>query len=107
MAIVSCNALRRGMGAGFVTVAGVGLGESCMLAGLALFGELLQAAFRWVSLAGALYLIWLAAETFFVHRTLSKPGSSRCRKPILEGLTIAFANPAALLFLTAFFPQFI
>ena len=38
---------------------------------------------------------------------LAKLNLSRCRKPILDGLTIAFANPAALLFYAAFFPQFI
>jgi threonine/homoserine/homoserine lactone efflux protein len=32
---------------------------------------------------------------------------SRARPPVLDGLTIAFANPAALLFYAAFFPQFI
>lgn len=31
----------------------------------------------------------------------------RSRKPVLDGLTIAFANPATLLFYAAFFPQFI
>lgn len=76
--------------------------------GLALSGELLPVVFRWLSLAGALYLIWLAAEALLVRRRTSrKLSSSRCRKPILEGLTIAFANPAALLIYTAFFPQFI
>jgi threonine/homoserine/homoserine lactone efflux protein len=112
MAIVSHSTLRYGMVAGFRTVVGVGLGELCLLgatfAGLTLSGELLPAMFRWLSLAGALYLIWLAAEAVLVRRRASsKSGSTRCREPILEGLTIALANPAALLFCTAFFPQFI
>ena len=37
------------------------------------------------------------------RRSLST-GSS---KPILDGLTVAFGNPAALVFYAAFFPQFI
>jgi threonine/homoserine/homoserine lactone efflux protein len=112
MAIVSHGTLRYGTVAGFQTLLGVGLGEVCLLgatfAGLTLSGELLPTVFRWLSLAGALYLIWLAVEAVLVRgRTSSNSGSTRCRKPILEGLTIAFANPAALLFCTAFFPQFI
>ena len=91
---------------------GVGVGDACLLgatfAGLRLSSELLSAVFRWLSLAGALYLIWLAAEALLVRRGTSQTAIlSCCRKPLLDGLTIAFANPAALLFYTAFFPQFI
>ena len=112
MAMLAHNTSRYGVTAGFLTVIGVDLGEMCLLgatfAGLTLSSDLLPLFFRWVSLAGALYLIWLAVEAFLVRRrTSSKPDLSRCRKPILDGLTIAFANPAALLFYTAFFPQFI
>jgi threonine/homoserine/homoserine lactone efflux protein len=111
MAIVSHSTLRYGRSAGFLTVLGVGLGEVCLLgatfAGLTLSGELLPAVFRWLSLAGALYLVWLAAEAVIVRRRVAPlPGATRCRKPVLEGLTIALVNPAALLFCTAFFPQF-
>ena len=111
MAMLAHNTSRYGVTAGFLTVIGVDLGEMCLLgatfAGLTLSSDLLPLIFRWVSLAGALYLIWLAVEAFLVRRrTSSKPDLSR-RKPILDGLTIAFANPAALLFYTAFFPQFI
>ena len=112
MAMLAYNTSRYGMTAGFLTVIGVDLGEMCLLgatfAGLTLSSDLLPLFFRWVSLAGALYLIWLAAEALLVRRrTSSRPDLSRCRKPILDGLTIAFANPTGLLFYTAFFPQFI
>jgi threonine/homoserine/homoserine lactone efflux protein len=112
MAMVAHNTLRDGMKAGLLTAIGVELGDACLLgatfAALTLSGELMPTVYRWLSLAGALYLIWLAAEALLVRRRSSRQASSsRCRKPILEGLTIAFANPAALLFYTAFFPQFI
>jgi threonine/homoserine/homoserine lactone efflux protein len=112
MAMVACNTMRHGMAAGLLTVVGVELGDGCLLgatfAGLVLSGGLLPAVFRWLSLAGALYLVWLAAEALFVRcRRSRKATASRCRKPLLDGLTIAFANPAALVFYTAFFPQFI
>jgi threonine/homoserine/homoserine lactone efflux protein len=112
MAIVSYNTLRHGTTAGLLTVVGVELGDACLLgatfAGLKLSGEHLPVVFRWLSLAGALYLTWLAAEALLVrHDTSRKPNLSRCRKPILDGLTIVFANPAALLFYAVFLPQFI
>lgn len=61
MAIVAHNTLRYGTRGGLSTVIGVGLGDACLLAamfaGLTLSGELLPLLFRWLSLAGALYLI--------------------------------------------------
>jgi threonine/homoserine/homoserine lactone efflux protein len=77
-------------------------------AALVLSDELLPEVFRWLSLAGAFYLVWLATEPLLVHRRTSRQAtSSRPRKPLRDGLTIAFANPAAVVFYTAFFPQFI
>ncbi|MDX8516317.1 LysE family translocator [Mesorhizobium captivum] len=112
MAIVAHNTLRHGTAAGLLTAVGVELGDLCLLgatfAGLRLSGELLPEFFRWLSLAGALYLVWLASEALLIRRwTSRKLNLSRCRMPILDGLTIALANPAALLFYAAFFPQFI
>jgi threonine/homoserine/homoserine lactone efflux protein len=112
MAIVAHNTLRHGSTAGFLTVVGVELGDACLLGttftALRLFSELLPGLLRWLSLAGSLYLVWLAAEALLVrHDSARKPGMSRCRKPVLSGLTIGLANPTRLLFYTAFFPQFI
>ncbi|MEZ2130748.1 MULTISPECIES: LysE family translocator [unclassified Sinorhizobium] len=112
MAIIAHNTLRNGMMAGLSTAIGVALGEVCLLgamfAGLSLSGELLPVLFRWLSLAAALYLIWLAADALHLrHRFSRSPNLSRARTPLLDGLTIAFANPAALMFYAAFFPQFI
>ena len=112
MAMIAGNTLRFGTTAGFLTVIGVEAGDACvlgaMLAGLVLSDELLGAVFRWLSLAGAIYLIWLAAEVLAIrHRNSRQAILSRSRKPILDGLTIVFANPSRLLFHTAFFPQFI
>ena len=111
MAIIAHNTLRHGATAGLPTAIGVGLGEVCLLgaifAGLSLSGELLPALFRWLSLAGALYLIWLAAAALpLFNRPSRSPDLSRARTPVLGGLTMAFASPSALLFYAAFFPQF-
>jgi threonine/homoserine/homoserine lactone efflux protein len=112
MAIVAHNTLRNGATGGLMTAIGIELGEVCLLgvtfAGLMISGELLPALFRWISLAGALYLVWLAVSTlrsrYMPSRSARLTGSS---KPILDGLTVAFGNPTALVFYAAFFPQFI
>jgi threonine/homoserine/homoserine lactone efflux protein len=111
MAIIAHNTLRHGAMAGLSTTIGVEFGEVCLLgamfAGLSLSGELLPLLLGWLSLAGALYLIWLAAGALRLrHRPSRSPNLSRTRPPVLDGLTIAFANPAALLFYAAFLPQF-
>lgn len=111
MAIIAHNTLRHGAMAGLSTAIGVEFGEVCLLGamfgGLSLSGELLPVLFRWLSLAGALYLIWLAAGALRLRNRPSQYPDSRARAPVLDGLTIAFANPAALLFYAALFPQFI
>jgi threonine/homoserine/homoserine lactone efflux protein len=111
MVIIAHNTLRHGAMAGFSTAIGVEFGEACLLGamfvGLSLSGELLSVLLRWLSLAGALYLIWLAAGALRLRpRPSRSPNLSRARPPVLDGLTIAFANPAALLFYAAVFPQF-
>jgi homoserine/homoserine lactone efflux protein len=64
--------------------------------------------FRWLGLAGTLYLAWLAASALRSHCTPVRNTIATCtRMPVIEGLTVAFANPAALVFYTAFFPQFL
>jgi threonine/homoserine/homoserine lactone efflux protein len=112
MAIVAHNTLRDGAMGGLKTAIGIELGEVCLLgvtfAGLIISGELLPALFRWISLAGALYLVWLAVSAlcsrYMPSRRARVRGSS---KPVLDGLTVAFGNPTALVFYAAFFPQFI
>jgi threonine/homoserine/homoserine lactone efflux protein len=111
MAIIAHNTLRHGAAAGFLTVVGVEIGDVCLLgaalASLVLSGDLLETMFRWLALAGALYLIWLAAGLMARHRASRMAVLPRSHGPILDGLTIVFANPSRLLFYTAFFPQFI
>jgi len=112
MVIIAHNTLRHGVAAGLSTAVGVGLGEVCLLgalfAGLSLFGAFLPALFRWLSIAGTLYLVWLAAAALRSgNRSPRCSDPLRVRQPVLDGLTIAFTSPAALLFYAAFFPQFI
>ena len=50
----------------------------------------------------------LAASALRSHDTPARSTIATCaRMPVVEGLTVAFANPAVLVFYTAFFPQFL
>jgi homoserine/homoserine lactone efflux protein len=112
MVIVGHNTLRYGVTAGLLTVLGVELGEVCLLSatftGFLIASELLPELFRWLSLAGAVYLVWLAVAAlrsrYVPSRTRTGASSSR---PIVAGITVAFGNPTAIIFYTAFFPQFL
>jgi threonine/homoserine/homoserine lactone efflux protein len=109
MAIVAHNTLRFGPSAGLWTAMGVGLGELCLLTlaflGLVASGDLLPGLFRWLSLAGALYLGWLAVATFRARsRSAKDPAQSGS---VVAGLTVACSNPTAFIFYAAFFPQFL
>jgi threonine/homoserine/homoserine lactone efflux protein len=112
MAIIAHNTLRHGTAAGLLTVVGVELGELCLLTatfiGVTVSAELLPVLFRWLGLAGTLYLAWLAASVLRSHDTpVRNTIATGTRRPVVEGLTVAFSNPAALVFYTAFFPQFL
>ena len=112
MAIVGHNTLRHGVSAGLLTVLGIEIGEICLLGatcmGLMISSEILPELFRWMSLAGALYLVWLAAGTLRVRsmpaRIRTGAGSPR---PLMAGFAVALGNPTAVIFYAAFFPQFI
>jgi threonine/homoserine/homoserine lactone efflux protein len=112
MVIVGHNTLRYGMTAGLLTVLGVELGEVCLLSatftGFLMVSEFLPELFRWLSLVGAVYLIWLAVAAlrsrYMPSRTRTGASSPR---PLVAGITVAFGNPTAIIFYTAFFPQFL
>lgn len=112
VAIVVHNTLRNGSRAGIMTALGVELGEVLVLGvvftGLILSQEFAPLLFRWVSLIGIFYLVWLAIRAFRSPRSPSHEtvvGSTS--RPIIDGMTIALSNPATLIFYAAFFPQFI
>jgi threonine/homoserine/homoserine lactone efflux protein len=112
MAIIAHNTLRHGMAAGLLTVVGVELGELCLLAatvlGVAASAELFPVLFRWLGLAGAVYLAWLAASALRPRDTPVRNAIAPCPgTPVVEGLAVAFANPAVIVFYTAFFSQFL
>src|SRR5262249_41659547 len=94
VAIVTHNTLRRGAKAGLMTALGVECGElivlSAVFSGLVLSQEFLPALFRWFSLAGIAYLIWMALRTLsFPRAASSHKATARPSRPFVEGMTIA------------------
>jgi threonine/homoserine/homoserine lactone efflux protein len=82
MVIVGYNTLRYGVTAGLLTVLGVELGEVCLLsatfAGFLMASEFLPELFRWLSLAGAVYLVWLAVAALRSRYTPSRAQTGAC-----------------------------
>jgi len=109
MAIVTHNTLRGGTATGITTVLGVELGRllalSATLAGLIISGEFLPSLFQWLSVAGIVYLSWLAFRA--LQRLPRGPTTDHSGRPFFDGLAVSLSNPVALGFYTAFFPQFI
>jgi len=73
-----------------------------------------ETAFWVLKAAGAAYLIWLGIKTFrsqttvFDHMPAKSSEAKACaRKLYVQGLIVGGSNPKALLFFTAFFPQFL
>jgi len=75
-----------------------------------------ETAFWVLKAAGAAYLIWLGIKTFRSQTTVfdEMPANSTqtkavvpARKLYIQGLIVGGSNPKALLFFTAFFPQFL
>ena len=75
-----------------------------------------ETAFWALKAAGAAYLIWLGIKTFRSRATVFDalpadtsfaPLPAPARKLYLQGLIVGGSNPKALLFFTAFFPQFL
>jgi threonine/homoserine/homoserine lactone efflux protein len=103
------NALAAAVGSisavlGVMTLSALGLGA------LLAASEL---AFTVVKVIGAIYLIWLGIKTFCnnaeaidIKRTATDTGR-RLRSHYVRGFLVGSSNPKAILFFTAFFPQFL
>ena len=86
----------------YVLIVSVGL-NAILAESLLLFGI--------IKLCGAGYLIWLGAQKLIAKNGLSEPTNSESpRSPsnaIRTGMLVNFSNPKSIIFLAAFFPQFI
>ena len=89
---------------GIMTLSALGLGA------LLAASEL---AFTMVKVIGAIYLVWLGIKTFCDRagaidiKRATTDTHRRLRGHYLKGLLVGSSNPKAILFFTAFFPQFL
>jgi homoserine/homoserine lactone efflux protein len=108
--LVIATGARQGMRAALVTVAGTSLGNTVLLAAIALgLGWVLQNAeelffiLRWV---GAAYLIWLGIQAWR-HAGAAESAEDQRRVHFTRGFLVALSNPKTIAFFTAFLPQFV
>jgi homoserine/homoserine lactone efflux protein len=115
MSLIMANTLTYGLPAGLVTLAGTSTGLSLLVAGAALGMSsamvLLSQWFDVIRWAGALYLVYLGV------RQLRLCWRNAERAPValpprrggwyVQGLLVSLSNPKVVLFLGAFFPQFL
>jgi threonine/homoserine/homoserine lactone efflux protein len=114
MAYILGSALAGGRRAGYLALAGVAAGGTChVIAGVLGISVLLQlypAAFRFMLLAGAVYIAWIglsilrSASAFHLHPTAGRRGPWATFR---QGMVTCLLNPKAYLFMLAVFPQFL
>ncbi|MHA1164560.1 MAG: LysE family translocator [Alphaproteobacteria bacterium] len=114
VSLIIANGTSHGLRAGLLTVAGGISGVVLLVTGATLGMSSVMALvadwfdfLRWV---GAAYLIWLGMsrswKVWKQEPTIEPPVTSR-RNWYWQGLAVSLSNPKILLFLGAFFPQFV
>jgi homoserine/homoserine lactone efflux protein len=66
-----------------------------------------EAAFTVLKVLGAAYLVYLGVKTFRSSGALQGAAAPANRSLFMQGFLVGASNPKALLFFSAFFPQFI
>lgn len=112
--VIVANSLARGTGAGLAIVAGTQAGVLVMTLVVALGMQALVAfmgaAFDWIKLIGAAYLIWLGYKMLRSDGELGTVRAERGKsngRIALEGFLVILSNPKMLIFLGAFLPHFV
>lgn len=114
MAYILGSALSGGRRAGLMALAGVMTGAVVHVIagvlGISVLLKLYPAAFKFMLLAGALYIAWIG---WSILRSASafKPGAGLALRPpwltFRQGMLSCLMNPKAYLFMLAVFPQFL
>ena len=108
--------MERGRRAVLTAVAGMNAATLVWFGAAALgLGALVTAfpeVFRWVAVAGALYVAWLGVSSirsaFRPAASVSTDGRTHLRRPaFVDGFLVQIANPKAVLFFTAVLPPFL
>lgn len=115
MSLIIANTLSGGLRAGLFTLAGTGTALA-LLAGITVLGMssimvLMADWFDIVRWLGAVYLALLGARqlwSYWRQRTTGLPPPPKSQGNVyVQGVLVGLSNPKVLLFLGAFFPQFI
>ncbi|WP_029040120.1 LysE family translocator [Cucumibacter marinus] len=114
VAVIGANSLARGPAAGLWTLAGTQIGVILMVLVVAFGFETIiggmAAAFFWIKLVGAAYLIYLGFRMITGGGTARITAAKKERSIagyMIQGFLVLWSNPKALLFLGAFLPQFV
>ena len=114
MSLFIANGAAHGRRAALLTVFGSATGLSILVTAAALgLGSLMTAAGQWFDIIrwlGAAYLIWLGIMRLRLAFRNGLPAvtpSPRRGRWFLQGMAVSLSNPKVLLFLGAFFPQFV
>lgn len=116
MALIAANTTAHGRKAGALTVLGSSNGLALLVTAAALgMNSLMLFVAEWFDVLrwlGAAYLIWLGAmrlRSAFSGQAAAAaaPSNLAGRARYLQGMVVSLSNPKVLLFLGAFFPQFI
>jgi threonine/homoserine/homoserine lactone efflux protein len=120
MALVTQQVLVHGRRAGFLAVAGIvtgsGVQAAAATAGLSALLAASEPAFAAVKISGAVYLVWLGAQTFRRARR-STPDAAETElegtttpsswRSYRSGLLTNLLNPKIVVFYVTFLPQFV
>ena len=114
MSLILANSAKHGAYAGFKTIMGNSLGLSVLVAiaslGMNSIMVFIAEWFDWVRWIGAAYLVWLGAVRIWSSFNQETDGLAEIEGGggwFKQGLVVALSNPKVLLFLGAFFPQFV
>lgn len=114
MSLIIANGASYGARAGLLNVAGNSLGLGILVAavvlGMSSAMALVAEWFDWVRWIGAAYLVWLGVSKLrrvLASNALPPEMPASGKRWFWQGFAVALSNPKVLLFLGAFFPQFI
>ena len=111
MAYMIAVGLEGGRAAALQAIAGIVCGMSiyaaAAVAGMGQLAEAHPRVFDAVKLAGAGYLLWLAASTIRTARApFATDGAGSSERWFLRGFVVSISNPKIILFFVAVLPQF-
>lgn len=114
MSLFLANGTAHGTRAALLTICGGATGLAILVAAAALgMGSMMAFMAEWFDVVrwiGAAYLVWLGyvrLRAVFAASTGGEAAAPRPDKWFLQGIAVSLSNPKVLLFLGAFFPQFI